>query len=88
MLLMLVFACGVANFALGKALVESRHPVMRELPRAFRRNGGAVPLIFEFLVLLAALLMAGSGWAGAAWLYGAYTAVNAMIGWMIHTGRL
>jgi hypothetical protein len=88
MMLALVFVCGVVNFAMGKALLESRHPMMEALPQALRRNGGRVSLFFEFLVLLAAMLLAANDWVGAAWLYAAYTLVNAAFGWLVHAGKL
>lgn len=88
MLLVLVFACGVVNFAMGKAMLESRHPLLESLPHALRRNGGRISLFFEFMVLFAAMLLAASGWIGAAMLYAAYTLVNAAFGWLVHAGKL
>ncbi|MFA6218771.1 MAG: hypothetical protein WC692_03220 [Erythrobacter sp.] len=39
MVLGLLFVCGVLNFALGKAMLESGHPVVASLPPALRRGG-------------------------------------------------
>jgi hypothetical protein len=88
MMLGLLFVCGATNFLLGKAMLESGHPVIDSLPPALRRGGGWVALVFEFLVLLAAMLLAASGWSSAGWLYGGYTLVNAAFYWMIAKGRL
>jgi hypothetical protein len=39
-------------------------------------------------VLLAALLLAANGWAGLAWAYLAYSALNALSAWLILTNRI
>ena len=88
MMLAVLFVCGVANFALSKALIESDHPILETLPAAFRRNGGRVSLAFEFGILLIAMLLAANDWPSAAWLYAGYTAANAVFGWLVATGRL
>lgn len=88
MILGLLFVCGVLNFALGKAMLESEHPILDSLPPALRRNGGRMSLGFEFAILLAAMLLAANGWPAAVWLYGAYTAINALFCWLLIDGRL
>ncbi|QKG70882.1 hypothetical protein [Erythrobacter mangrovi] len=88
MLLALLFICGVLNFALGKAMLESGNPILDSLPPALRRGGGRVSLMLEFLILLAAMFLAASGWKAAAWLYGAYTAVNGTFCWLLIKGRI
>ena len=54
--LLILFALGVLNFAANKAVLESDHPILDELPAFFRGWNGRVPLVAEFVVLLAALL--------------------------------
>lgn len=88
MVLALLFALGVANFAIHKAVLESGHPLLESLPRPLRGGGGKMSLAFEFLVLLAAMLMAANGWAGAAVVYGLYSAFNLLAGWMLLADRI
>lgn len=88
MMLAVLFVCGVANFALSKALIESDHPILETLPPALLRNGGRMSLAFEFAILLIAVMLAANGWPSAAWLYAGYTAANGVFGWLVATGRL
>ncbi|WP_324828917.1 hypothetical protein [Qipengyuania zhejiangensis] len=88
MVLVILFALGVANFAVNKAVIESGHPVLSSLPAFFSRNGGRVSLMFEFTVLLTAMLVAANGWPGAAIVYAIYSALNLGMGWMVLTGRV
>lgn len=75
--LALLFALGIANFAIHKAVLDSGHPMLDALPRFYRASAGRASLVFEFLVLLAAMLLAGNGWTGAVWAYLVYSALNA-----------
>ncbi len=88
MILGLLFFLGVANFALHKAVLESGHPMLDALPQFYRSGGGRVALLFEFFVLLAAMLLAGNGWVGAIWAYVVYSAVNFLSGWLVLSGRI
>ena len=88
MLLGLLFFCGMANFALGKAMLDSDHPIVESLPATLRSNGGRLSLAFELVVLLVAMLLAANGWPAAAWLYAGYTSVNAAFFWLIANRRL
>ena len=42
----------------------------------------------EFLVLLGAMLLVGTGSRGWAWAYAGYTALNAVAAWLILTRRI
>ena len=88
MILGLLFLLGVANFALHKAVLESGHAMLDALPQFYRSGGGRVSLVFEFCVLLAAMLLAGNGWPGAIWAYVIYSAVNFLSGWLVLSGRI
>ena len=88
MILGLLFLLGVINFALHRAVVESDHPMLDALPQFYRAGGGRISLAFEFLVLLAAMLLAGNGWPGAIWAYVIYSAVNVLTGWLVLSGRI
>lgn len=85
----IIFLCGIANFALHKATMESDHPMALQMRAAFSRfMGGYGSYLLEFLILLSALTFAAMGWAIALPAYAVYTAMNALAGWAILTGRI
>lgn len=84
----LIFALGIGNFALHKAAMESDSPVMRQLPWITRKNGKRAAFLFEFAILLAAMLLAANGWPNLAWAYLVYSALNAVSAWLIFSGRI
>lgn len=88
MMLALLFALGTANFALHKAVLESGHPLLDALPQFYRAHGGRISLGFEFLVLLAAMLLAGNGWTAMGYAYAIYSLFNFLSGWLVLTDRL
>jgi hypothetical protein len=85
--LIILFMLGIANFAMHKAVLESGHPMLRQMPW-FDILGGRFSLFVEFFMLLGAMLMVESGSMGWAWAYIAYSAVNAAAAWLILTHRL
>lgn len=87
MLLAVLFVLGVANFAVNRAVMESRHPILDALPAFLRARGGRAAMVMEFAVLLAAMLLATNYWAGAAWAYGVYTALNLISAWLLFSDR-
>lgn len=86
--LILIFLLGIANFAVHKAVLESRHPLLGQVPMFFHLLGGRFSLIVEFLMLLGALLMVSQDSSGWLWLYLGYSGVNAVSAWLILTGRV
>lgn len=84
----IVFVLGVANFALHKAVLESGHPMLSQMPWFGRGLGGRATLFMEFLVLLGALLLVATGFTGWGWLYAGYTALNALGAWLVLTRRI
>lgn len=88
MLIALLFILGVANFAAHKAVLESNHPMLDALPSFYRTAGGRFSLVFEFVVLLVAMLLTYDGWSGAATAYGIYSALNFLTAWMVLTGKI
>jgi hypothetical protein len=86
------FVLGVGNFALHKAVLESRHPMLgpllRHAPRPLRALGGRATLLVEFAILLGAMLLAGLGNPGWTWVYAGYTGLNALAAWLILTRRV
>ncbi|MCB2088485.1 MAG: hypothetical protein R3E18_04480 [Sphingomonadaceae bacterium] len=83
-----IFMLGIGNFALHRAVLESRHPLFGDLSSVSARLSGRITLGIEFAVLLAAMLFAAHGWPSMAWGYGAYSVVNAVAGWLIITRKL
>ena len=83
-----IFLLGIANFALHRAVLDSGHPALGRAALLPAPGRGFVTLATEFLVLVAALLVAARGWAGSAWLYGIYSLLNAVAAWLILTRRI
>ncbi len=86
--ILVIFVLGVGNFVLHCAVLDSNHPLMEQMPSFVRLLGGRLTLVAEFLVLLAAMLLAANGWAGLAWAYAAYSALNAVSAWLILSGKI
>lgn len=88
MALFLIFLFGIGNFTLHKAVLESRHPMLEQLPWMSSAHGGRISLGLEFLLLLGAMLLVGEGGSGWAWGYAAYSSLNALSAWLILTHRV
>ena len=88
MAMVIIFLLGIGNFTLHKAVLESRHPMLGQVPWFVHLLGGRLTLVTEFLILLAALLLAANGWPGLAWGYLAYTALHCFAAWLILTDRI
>ncbi|MBS1240125.1 MAG: hypothetical protein H6R45_831 [Proteobacteria bacterium] len=87
MAILLTFLLGIGNFALHKAVIESRHPVVALLPRFLVGAGGRGSMLAEFAILLAVMLFIASGHYGWGWAYLAYSASNAIAAWLILSHR-
>lgn len=83
MTLGLIFLLGIANFAMHKAVLESRHPLLDLAPGLTRGRGRSLLLLGEFLVLVAAMLMAARVWPGFTVIYACYTALNGVTAWVM-----
>lgn len=79
------FLLGIGNFALHKAVLESRHPLLRQLGMA---RMARVTLVLEFAALLGAMLLVGYGQYFWGWVYLGYSLLNAASGWLILTRRI
>ncbi len=88
MFIALTFLLGIGNFAVHRAVLDSNHPLLGQVPMLFRMRGGRFSLLIEFAMLLGALLMVSEGSAGWAWFYAGYSAVNAASAWLILSGRV
>lgn len=86
--LVLMFLCGVANFAFHGAVIDSGHPLLARI--AYRRRGlwPRLSLLLEFAVLLTAMLLVANGYGAWGWAYGFYTLGNAIAAWLIISRRL
>ena len=83
-----IFLLGVGNFALHRAVLRSGHPLLGKVPRLLEALGGRLTLVVEFVVLLAAMLLAANGWPGLVWVYAGYSAFNVLSAWLILSGRI
>lgn len=89
MALAFLFFLGVGNFAMHKAVVESRHSLLGRMPWFVHKLGGRrFGFGVEFLVLLGSMLMVDSGSLGWAWGYAIYTLVNGAAAWLILSNRV
>ncbi len=88
MAITLIFLLGIANFALHKAVLESGHPLLAQLPALFRSPSGRASMAFEFVVLLGTMLMVANDSTGWIWGYLAYSGINALSAWLILTRRV
>ncbi|EDL49782.1 hypothetical protein [Erythrobacter sp. SD-21] len=88
MLVILLFLFGIGNFAVHKAVLESRHPMLDALPSFYKSGKGRFSLGFEFVILLAAMLLTANGWDGMAIAYGIYSLFNFATAWLVLSGRI
>lgn len=88
MAILVIFLLGIGNFALHKAVLESGHPLLGRMPWFVHMLGGRITMLTEFLVLLAALLLAANGWPGLVLAYAIYSALNAVAAWLILSDRI
>ncbi|HYD23252.1 MAG TPA: hypothetical protein VEB68_00520 [Croceibacterium sp.] len=88
MAILFTFLLGIGNFAMHKAVLDSRHPLLAEVPRALRLLGGRASMIAEFVLLLGALLLVASGHPEWGLAYLAYSALNGLSAWLILSRRV
>lgn len=88
MAILLLFILGVGNFAMHKAVLECGHPLLGQMPWFVHMLGGRFGLSFEFLLLIAAMLLAQTGGDSAVYAYVGYTVANALAAWLIITRRV
>ncbi|MGH6746105.1 hypothetical protein EDF58_10221 [Novosphingobium sp. PhB57] len=86
--LILVFFLGIFNFAAHKAVLESGHRMLSQIPWFFQPLGGRFSLVVEFVMLLGAMIAVAGGSAGWAWVYILYSGLNGLSAWLISSGRL
>lgn len=86
--ILVIFVLGVGNFVLHQAVLDSDHPMVSQMPGFVHLLGGRLTLVAEFLVLLAAMLLAANGWADLVWAYAGYSALNGLSAWLILSGKV
>lgn len=88
MAILIIFLLGVGNFALHRAIMDSGHPLLGEIPWCTSRISRRFSFGIEFLMLLGGLMLAAQGVAWGALGYLAYSLLNALSAWLILTGRV
>lgn len=83
----LTFLLGVGNFAMHKAVLESRHPMLAQMPW-FEMFGGRFSMAIEFILLAGALLLTVSGQPAWGLGYLGYSVLNGVAGWLIVTRKV
>jgi hypothetical protein len=84
----MIFMLGIANFAVGRAVFESGHPLLAQLPQSSQQLGRRAALVTEFAVLLVAMMLSVRGWPGFAWAYAGYSLFNGVAAWLILSRRV
>jgi hypothetical protein len=82
------FLLGIGNFAMHKAVLESRHPMVVAMLDRGRSRMGRMTLLAEFVALLVALLLIANGHPLWGWVYLGYSLFNGISGWLILTRRI
>lgn len=85
MWILVTFFLGIANFALHKAVLESRHRLVETIGK---ERMARATLALEFAALLGALLLVSLGQYFWGWVYLGYSLFNAASGWLILTRRI
>lgn len=88
MAILIIFLLGVGNFALHRAIMESGHPLLGQMPWFYHALSRRLSLVVEFLMLLGGLLLAAQDVAWGALGYLAYSLLNAASAWLILSGRV
>jgi hypothetical protein len=88
MAILIIFLLGIGNFALHRAIMDSGHPLLDQLPWFYHALSSRLSLVVEFLMLLGGLLLASEGNALGALGYLAYSLLNAISAWLILSGRV
>jgi len=88
MWIVVTFFLGIGNFALHRAVLESRHPLVEGVMGRGRPGMGKFTMAAEFVALLGALLLVANGHPMWGWAYLGYSLFNAASGWLILTRRI
>jgi len=83
----ITFLLGIGNFAMHRAVLESGHPMLREVRWHASSRLGRMSMALEFVLLLAAMLLVDAGRTGWGMTYAVYSGLNAIVAWTIVTRR-
>ena len=88
MYIIVIFLCGVGNFAMHKAMLESDHPLIAEARGSFRRTLGPYgSYVLEFIMLAAALIFAKMGMVSSVIFYAIYTVANCAAAYILFSNK-
>jgi hypothetical protein len=88
MAILIIFLLGVANFALHRAILDSGHPLLGQMPWFTHALSRRFSLVIEYVMLVGGLLLAADGVAWGALGYLFYSLLNALSAWLILSGRI
>lgn len=89
MSLIILFICGIANFAMHRAMMESDAPLMVEARTGFQRIMGPYgSYIIEFAMLLLAMILANMGMTWAVTAYVFYAGANIVGAYFLLNGKM
>jgi hypothetical protein len=88
MFIFIIFICGIANFTMHKAMLESNHPLITDARTSFNRLLGPYgSYILEFFMLTAAMIFANMGMLTAVIFYFIYTLANGAAVWLLFSNK-
>jgi len=88
MAILLTFLLGIGNFALHRAVMESGHPLLGQMPWFYHAMSRRLSMVVEYLMLLGGLLLAAEGVVWGAVGYMLYSVLNGVSAWLILSGRV
>ncbi len=88
MALIITFLLGMGNFACHRAVIESGHRMLVEMPSTTLQVARWSSLALEFGLLCGALYAASTGHVHWVWLYAGYSLINLGAAWSIVSGRI
>ncbi len=62
--------------------------MLGQMPWFVHMLGGKLTLATEFMVLLAAMMLAANGWPVLVWVYLGYSGLNALAAWLILSDQI
>ncbi len=84
MMIFVIFVCGIANFAMHRAVMESNHRMIADVRESMTRFMGPYgTYVLEFFMLLSALIFANLEMTMSVVFYGFYTAINGAGAWFV-----
>lgn len=88
MAILLTFLLGIGNFALHRAVMESGHPLLGQMPWFYHALSRRLSMVVEYLMLLAGMLLTAQGEIWGAIGYVLYSVLNGISAWLILSHRV